>query len=68
MRVIQVICLTIMAKRIPKPEPKEVVIGGKVGISLARKVDAEAAAKGVSRSAILRWALIKYFESNKNAA
>lgn len=46
-----------------KREYKGVVVGGKMPRSIVEKVDAEAASKGVSRSAILRWALLKYFES-----
>jgi hypothetical protein len=48
-------------------EPKEIIVGGKMPLSIVKRVDAEAARKGVSRSAILRWALLKYFESEKVA-
>jgi hypothetical protein len=51
----------------PVREPKDIIVGSKMPLSIVKKIDAEAASKGVSRSAILRWALLKYFESEKVA-
>jgi len=43
-------------------QQKKVVVGAKVLPQIVRRLDAEAARQGVSRSDILRWAVLRYLQ------
>gem|GEM_PF-4088057 len=49
-----------------KRELKEIVIGSKMPLSIVKKIDAEAVSMGVSRSAIMRWALIDRYSDSRS--
>ena len=44
------------------------VIGFQVPFELLERIDVEADHKNVNRSVVLRWALLKYFESHKSTS
>ena len=48
-------------------ELKEIIVGTKMEPSLVQKLEDEAQQHGVSRSTVVRWAVLKYFESEKVA-